>query len=104
MIKPSKASERAFKHRMKQEWTELIGHNAKTVIKKLKPIITGWANYFRISVASRSFSELDNWMWKRAYRWCRRNHTNQVMELDNPNLLWRVQKRAKRQMGIWRAT
>ncbi|MGQ4808563.1 hypothetical protein NKDENANG_01949 [Candidatus Entotheonellaceae bacterium PAL068K] len=74
LIKPSDASVSDFKHRMKQEWTALNGSNAAAVVKKLNPIITGWANYFRTQVASRTFNSIDAWMWKRAYRWCRRNH------------------------------
>ncbi|MGQ4807295.1 hypothetical protein NKDENANG_00643 [Candidatus Entotheonellaceae bacterium PAL068K] len=74
LIKPCRASERAFRHRMKQEWTELNGHNANAVIKMLKPVITGWANTFKIAVASKTFGSIDKWMWTRIVRWCRRNH------------------------------
>ncbi|MGQ4809735.1 hypothetical protein NKDENANG_03161 [Candidatus Entotheonellaceae bacterium PAL068K] len=74
LIKPSKASVREFKRRMKQMWTELNGHNVEAVVKKLKPVITGWVNDFRTSVASRIFSNIDNWMWARIVRWCKRNH------------------------------
>ncbi|MGQ4810602.1 hypothetical protein NKDENANG_04084 [Candidatus Entotheonellaceae bacterium PAL068K] len=74
LIKPSDATVRDFKHRMKQEWTELNGHNVKAVVKKLNPIITGWANYFKTQVASETFSNIDKWMWTRAYRWCKRAH------------------------------
>ncbi|MGQ4810342.1 hypothetical protein NKDENANG_03799 [Candidatus Entotheonellaceae bacterium PAL068K] len=74
LITPSNASVSDFKHRMKREWTALNGSNAAAVVKKLNPIITGWANYFKTQVASETFSSIDDWMWTRAYRWCKRAH------------------------------
>jgi RNA-directed DNA polymerase len=50
LIKPSKESVREFKERMRNEWMALKGHNVMEILKRLNPIVRGWANYFRIGV------------------------------------------------------
>jgi RNA-directed DNA polymerase len=44
------------------------------VIKRLNPIIKGWTNYFRISVSSETFSQLDYLMWQKLWAWSKRRH------------------------------
>jgi RNA-directed DNA polymerase len=46
------------------------------VIRKLNPIIKGWAAYYRTVVSSEVFSQLDHYLWKLAYKWARRTHPN----------------------------
>ena len=74
LIKPSKASVKEFKHRMKREWSALVGHNVDVVVRKLRPILRGWGNYFCTQVSKETFNELDRWMFYRKGRWCRRTH------------------------------
>ena len=74
LIKPSKESVKDFKHRMKQEWTALVGHNVDAVLHKLRPILRGWANYFRTQVSKDTFRYIDGWMFYREGQWCRRTH------------------------------
>lgn len=74
LIKPSKESVEDFKYRLKQEWFKLIGQNVGAVVKKLRPIIVGWGNYYRTVVSKETFNSLDNWMFNRTYRWCKRTH------------------------------
>ena len=74
LIKPSKKSVQALKYRLKQEWKALAGHNAEAVIKKLTPILRGWASYFRSGVSKDTLAEVDHYMHQRTARWCRRTH------------------------------
>ena len=74
LIKPSKESVADFKHRMKQEWSGLTGHNVHEVLNRLRPLLRGWANYFRTTVSKEVFQDIDNWMWSRKVRWCKRAH------------------------------
>ncbi len=76
LIKPSKQSVCAVRKRLRQEWLHLIGHPVDAVITKLNPIIRGWANYFRHSVATHTFSGVDHWMHQREYRYVKRTHPN----------------------------
>jgi len=74
LIKPSKESVQAIRKRLRQEWFRTIGSNADAVIGRLNPIIRGWANYFRVGVAKKTFSTLDHWMFQRERRYASRSH------------------------------
>ena len=74
LITPSKESVKAIQHRLKQEWRKAVGHNAIAIVQQLNPIIRGWGNYYRGSVASATFTDLDHFIWKRCLRWCKRTH------------------------------
>jgi RNA-directed DNA polymerase len=75
LIKPSKESVRKFKERMRGEWMDLKGHNVMAVLKRLNPILRGWANYFRIGISKHTFETLDHWMLNRCARHVRSNHS-----------------------------
>jgi len=74
LIKPSKQAVQNIRHRLRDEWVHCKGASVATVIKRLNPMIRGWANYFRIGVASETFQALDDWMFKRQVRYV--NHTH----------------------------
>ena len=74
LIKPSPQSVSAFRHRMRQEWKALAGHNAARVLRRLTPILRGWVNYFRIGVSFKTFASVDHFMFQRAMRWCHYSH------------------------------
>jgi RNA-directed DNA polymerase len=44
------------------------------VIRKLNPIIRGWANYYRTQVSSEVFSALDQHLWRLTWKWARFSH------------------------------
>jgi len=90
LIKPSKEPMRNFKDRMRREWMALKGHNAMEVLKRLNPIVRGWANYFRVGVSKHTFETIDYWMFDRCarhvsanhprkgWRWCRHKYWGQL--------------------------
>jgi RNA-directed DNA polymerase len=73
-IRPSKASVKRLRTRLRQEWQALAGANAATVIKRLAPIMTGWANYYQSGVSAKVFDGLDHFMTYRALRYTKRRH------------------------------
>lgn len=73
---PSKQSVRRLRSRLREEWLSLRGEDAETVIKRLNPIIMGWANYFRTGTASETFRRLDAYMFRRECRYINRTHPN----------------------------
>ncbi len=83
LIQPSKASVAKFKARIRDEVLSLGGLNAKIVINRLRPIIIGWGNYFRVVASNRVFSKLDHWLSWRLMRWVMRRH---------PKKSWRWQR------------
>jgi RNA-directed DNA polymerase len=76
LIKPSKAAVRRIRERLRTELRSLRGTNAPTVIKKLNPIIRGWAAYYRTQVSSQVFGALDHYLWQLTYKWARFSHAN----------------------------
>jgi RNA-directed DNA polymerase len=76
LIKPSKAAQRRIRERLRTEMRSLRGANARAVIRRLNPIIRGWAAYYRGVVSSEVFSALDAYEWKLAYKWARFTHPN----------------------------
>jgi RNA-directed DNA polymerase len=76
LIKPSKAAVRRIRRRLRTELWSLRGSNAQAVIRKLNPIIRGWAAYYRTQVSAEIFGKLDHYLWKLTYKWARFSHQN----------------------------
>ena len=76
LIKPSKAAVRRIRERLRTELRSLRGTNAPTVIKKLNPIIRGWAAYYRTQVSAEIFGKLDHYLWGLTFKWARFSHAN----------------------------
>jgi len=74
LITPSKESVKRLRERLRAAWRALVGHPLDALITRLNPIIRGWANYFRIGVASRTFHNLDHWMVTRELHYTKRRH------------------------------
>jgi len=76
LIKPSKTAIRRIRERLRTELWSLRGSNAPAVIKRLNPIIRGWANYYRTHVVGEIFAKLDHYLWRLTYKWARYSHAN----------------------------
>jgi RNA-directed DNA polymerase len=46
------------------------------VIKRLNPIIRGWAAYYRTQVSAEVFETLDQHLWELTFKWARFSHAN----------------------------
>jgi RNA-directed DNA polymerase len=76
LIKPSTAAIRRIRQRLRTELRSLRGHNARAVIRRLNPIIRGWAAYYRTQVSSQTFQALDHYLWQLTYKWALISHRN----------------------------
>jgi len=76
LIKPSKAAVRRIRERLRTEFWSLRGTNAEAVIKRLNPIIRGWAAYYRTQVSSETFDSLDHHLWRLTWKWATFSHAN----------------------------
>jgi RNA-directed DNA polymerase len=74
--KPSKQAVNRIRERLRTELRSLRGSNAQAVIKRLNPIIRGWAAYYRTVVSSKVFAMLDHYLWKLTYKWATSSHPN----------------------------
>src|SRR5664279_994648 len=76
LIRPSTAAVRRVRERLRAELRSLRGFNAGAVIRRLNPIIRGWAAYYRTQVSSKTFKALDQYLWALTYRWALLSHRN----------------------------
>lgn len=74
LTKPSKSAAKRFRKRLHDEMLALRGANAQAVVKKLNPILRGWATYYRSGVSKKTFGDLDDYMWKLTFKWARHAH------------------------------
>jgi RNA-directed DNA polymerase len=74
IISPSRQNVIAFKRKLKT----LIGKNSNLtaieLLQKLNPILRGWTRYFSVSICAKILSEVDNYVYRRLWRWCTRKH------------------------------
>jgi RNA-directed DNA polymerase len=91
LIKPAKKNVKTFYRKV----AETIGAN-KTVkqvdlIRKLNPMLRGWAQYHHPVVAKQAYSRMDSLVYKRLWRWAKRRHSNKKAD-------W-IRKKYFRQIG-----
>ncbi len=73
-IKPSKKSIETHSDKIKEALRTMKAATQEEIIWKLNPIIKGWTNYYRVGVASKTFSKLDHLMWEKLWAWAKRRH------------------------------
>lgn len=90
LVKPSKKATQRLRDKLKAEWLALKGIDVHSVVKRLNPIIRGWANYYRFCSARTTFHKLDHWLYQRAMCYAKHMHPHK-------SAWWRVD----RYFGQW---
>jgi RNA-directed DNA polymerase len=78
LIKPSKDAQRRLRLKVRGIIRDRRGADQQNLIGQLNPVIKGWANYYRHVVSACTFSKLDDYIWKRLWRWAKRRHPNKA--------------------------
>jgi len=76
LLKPSKKNVRTFLGKIKETIKKDGGGTAGYLVIRLNQQIQGWALYHRHASSKRTFSYVDNVIFKRLWRWARRRHRN----------------------------
>lgn len=76
LIKPTRQSVRSVLEKAKERIQKGHGKNAESLIRKLNPLLMGWANYHRHVVSKRVFGRVDYYVHAMLLRWARREHPN----------------------------
>jgi RNA-directed DNA polymerase len=76
VIKPTKEARKTLVQKTRECIKGMLGQKAETLIKKLNPIIRGWANYHRYVCCSEAFWTADRIIHHQLLRWARRTHPN----------------------------
>jgi RNA-directed DNA polymerase len=89
LIKPSMQAVRRIRERLRSELWSLRGSNVGAVLKRLSPIIRGWAAYYRTQVSAETFGKLDYYLWRLTWKWARASHTTKPAGVRRPRQ-WRL--------------
>ena len=81
---PSKQALAGVMHKIKQATKTGTSRTVGQVLRKLNPILRGWAAYFRYGASKQTFSYLGWYAWRRMIYWIRRKH---------PHLTWKQIRR-----------
>jgi RNA-directed DNA polymerase len=76
LIKPSAKNVKAFLEKIRETIRVNRSVKQETLIGLLNPMIRGWANYHRNVVAKKTYTVVDNHIWRALWRWARRRHPN----------------------------
>lgn len=74
LIKPSRKSVRTILGELRRQVKDGKALRQSMLIARLNPLIRGWANYHRCSVAGRTFSKMGHAIWWMLWRWAIRRH------------------------------
>src|SRR3989441_6542742 len=76
VIKPAKEGLKALVQKTRECIKGALGQTAETLIRKLNPIIRGWANYHRYVCSHSAFWKADRVIHYQLLKWARRTHPN----------------------------
>ena len=74
LIKPATKSVKALLGKAREIVKKHASATQAVVIRRLNPLIRGWATYHRHVVAKSCFTTVDHYIWHLLWRWARRRH------------------------------
>jgi RNA-directed DNA polymerase len=74
LIKPSRDAVKRALTKIRTTIQKNKTASQEKLISQLNPIIRGWVNYHRFSVASKTFSRFDHEVWQVLWQWATRRH------------------------------
>jgi RNA-directed DNA polymerase len=74
LITPSKEGIKDHKAKIREITKRYRGASQESLIRKLNPVIRGWANSKRTQISSKTFQALDAYLWLILWKWCRKRH------------------------------
>lgn len=80
LIKPSKKNAKAFYGKIREAIDSHKTSRQEDVIRLLNPVLRGWALYHQPVVAKQAYSQMDNRVFLKLWRWAKRRHPNKSLE------------------------
>jgi RNA-directed DNA polymerase len=74
LIKPAKDGVKALVRKIRDCIKSSLGQTAQTLIRKLNPILRGWANYHRYVCSGEIFWAVERIVYHQLLRWAKRTH------------------------------
>ncbi|WP_169054464.1 group II intron maturase-specific domain-containing protein [Nitratireductor sp. XY-223] len=78
LIKPSKDAIKAFRRKLRELFRAHVGVDQGQLIAAANPVIRGWCNYYRHSVAAKVFADIEHYVHVRQRRWSHRSHPRKL--------------------------
>lgn len=75
LTRPSEGGVKKFLLKIKDIIKSNRSSRQDSLIRMLNPVITGWGNYYRHSVASDIFQKCDHLIFQKIWSWCNRRHS-----------------------------
>mmetsp|Transcript_45201 Transcript_45201/g.175518 ORF Transcript_45201/g.175518 Transcript_45201/m.175518 type:complete len:536 (-) Transcript_45201:2278-3885(-) len=75
-VGPNKRAIQNIRSKLKAIWMRGRGKDVQWVLDKINPRVREWCSYFSFYKSSKIFKDLDNWMFHRSVRYCKRTHPN----------------------------
>ena len=91
---PAKSNVQALRDKIRLCVKSALGLSQEALIRKLNPLLRGWANYYRNGASKRTFDKLDYCVWNQLWRWTKRRHPNK-------SLTWRKQRYFSKDRDCW---
>jgi len=76
LIKPQKEKVINFHRRIKEVLSNNKTAKQESIIHMLNPMLQGFGMYYRFVVSKKTFSNIDNHIWQKLWRWAKRRHPN----------------------------
>jgi RNA-directed DNA polymerase len=78
LTKPAKSKLKALRVKISELIQSALGLSQEQLIRKLNPLLRGWANYFRNGAAKRTFERIDKYLFEKLWCWAKRRHPNKT--------------------------
>ncbi|MGV6475151.1 group II intron reverse transcriptase/maturase [Azotobacter vinelandii] len=80
LIKPSRKNVKTFYGKIKEVIESGRTAKQEDLIRRLNPMLRGWALYHQPVVAKEAFGRMDNRVFLKLWRWAKRRHPNKSLE------------------------
>jgi RNA-directed DNA polymerase len=74
LITPARSRVQRLWDKIKEMMQAALGLSQEVLLRKLNPVLRGWANYFRNGAAKRTFSKTDYYVGQKLWHWAARRH------------------------------
>ena len=91
---PAKSNVQACRDKIRRCVQSALGLSQEALLRKLNPLLQGWANYYRNGASKRTFQKMDHCVWNQLWRWIKRRHPNHAAT-------WRKNRYFSRNSAGW---
>lgn len=75
---PAKSNIQALRQKVSLCIKSALGTPTEGLLRQLNPLLRGWANYYRHGASKRTFTRLDDYVFRQLLRWTKRRHPNKT--------------------------